>query len=1057
MFLLLLLIYTQTTLSSINDTVECTPGCSTECLVTHTCQDKCNSGFEQDNSCSRCAQYDETAAISDTNQLYTPVDDECKLIDPSLIQQKTFLVPDDVIVVNKNEEIVLNFVSTTKYDTGPCRSKDNNTHDSYRRSFWMTYPFTQLNLDTQNVNFSISFVGSVKEEVRIDTTDFRKSIGERCFTRNILRATKNTTSFILPLPRYPTSWEEEKSLSFFVYVSSVSNVSVKIRIDEIGKYEIPETIVIPQSFYEVIAKKKYYSLNLNLYDLGYSFYPPCMPDKLVKGIYIRFLFDSDYTMLIDSTSDNRIKYMEEVETTNTSKCKTLWVGQGYGKNSNVLKGLYIAIPKGKTMGRRFGIYTEEQDITIPFANTLLCKDNCHYEEGFGKCSSREKKCICNEKYGGESCIKKCYYQGEWTDGSTGEGKCYFGSDGCNENCYCHENYTLNDHLCISPNCLSGSIDTATNCYSTKEGCNVNCLCEDGFTLVNGSCKSNTCGNNQIDVKPNGREEECDGGINCDNYCNCYNGFKQDLTNKTSCIAIGVSDKTLGLSIGFGTLGLLLLLVVIVVLICVLFFKTKRTDLSVYKEQQPTYHFYISGATKIEEDTKVAFKLGPDELDFGNKETSTSIFDTRFERIQVVNNSKKKMLIIFHTPTNPKFVFHFDPQYLIIHSRNIKHVVTCFMTIFCTTKLQGMKIPYTVWFSKSRKTLEQIEQTLRDKTFEEWTSTDQLGMEQLLKKVSSRMYGFIKINTTATASTHIDMDELNLREQPIAEGAMGVVFFGEYRSMPVAVKQFRWENLTDEETIDLKRSVVHECEMMSKLRNPFIANYIGSVTYLPQVCMVIQFFALGSLGEYLRKGSDEYLELPYHLKLRILFDTARGMQFLHENKIMHLDLKPDNLLVNSLFNSSPCCVKITDFGTSRFKLNGKDKGLGTPIYSAPECYSDCYSFASDVYAFGVTAWEVYYQEEPFKELKSLFDIKKHVTSGLRLRFETCINEGMSGLINHCWCQSPEERYSFEKISSKLVALIDENEKNSSSENVDESAIEAFVQKRNERLKKLMGDD
>ena len=45
----------------------------------------------------------------------------------------------------------------------------------------------------------------------------------------------------------------------------------------------------------------------------------------------------------------------------------------------------------------------------------------------------------------------------------------------------------------------------------------------------------------------------------------------------------------------------------------------------------------------------------------------------------------------------------------------------------------------------------------------------------------------------------------------------------------------------DEVEDLKAEVMAECEIMAKLRNPFIANYMGSVTYIPQISMVIQYY------------------------------------------------------------------------------------------------------------------------------------------------------------------------------------------------------------------------
>ena len=248
--------------------------------------------------------------------------------------------------------------------------------------------------------------------------------------------------------------------------------------------------------------------------------------------------------------------------------------------------------------------------------------------------------------------------------------------------------------------------------------------------------------------------------------------------------------------------------------------------------------------------------------------------------------------------------------------------------------------------------------------------------------------------------------------------------------------------------------------MAKLRNPFIANYMGSVTYLPQISMVIQFFILGSLGEYLRSTKEDYIRLPYKLKVRMLFDTARGMQFLHENKIMHLDLKPDNLLVNSLYADSACCIKITDFGTSRFTKKGQkseDKGLGTPVYSAPETYKDNYTFAGDVYSFAVSAWELFYQKEPFVEMKSLFEIKDHVLGGKRLAIDETMPKLYDSLLRKCWCQNPEERATFDEIATNIIKIDDDVINHPELDNdVNMDKIEELIAKRTTQLQKQLRD-
>jgi len=102
----------------------------------------------------------------------------------------------------------------------------------------------------------------------------------------------------------------------------------------------------------------------------------------------------------------------------------------------------------------------------------------------------------------------------------------------------------------------------------------------------------------------------------------------------------------------------------------------------------------------------------------------------------------------------------------------------------------------------------------------------------------------------------------------------------------------------------------------------------------KMCIVMEYCKYGTLTDLLRASP-----LPPQFKLKCALDASRGMQFLHENKIMHRDFKPDNLLVVSKSPNSAVCVKITDFGTSRLvsddTAKNYTKGLGTPIYMSPE--------------------------------------------------------------------------------------------------------------------------
>lgn len=97
----------------------------------------------------------------------------------------------------------------------------------------------------------------------------------------------------------------------------------------------------------------------------------------------------------------------------------------------------------------------------------------------------------------------------------------------------------------------------------------------------------------------------------------------------------------------------------------------------------------------------------------------------------------------------------------------------------------------------------------------------------------------------------------------------------------------------------------------------------------------------------------------HFQMFIAKDITKGLSFLHDNDVVHRDLKPDNILISNqhystseemktVWNLKPIVAKITDFGESRAPLirtseliNTKTTNIcrGTPVYMAPEVFAD----------------------------------------------------------------------------------------------------------------------
>ena len=90
-----------------------------------------------------------------------------------------------------------------------------------------------------------------------------------------------------------------------------------------------------------------------------------------------------------------------------------------------------------------------------------------------------------------------------------------------------------------------------------------------------------------------------------------------------------------------------------------------------------------------------------------------------------------------------------------------------------------------------------------------------------------------------------------------------------------------------------------------------------------------------------------------------------MLFVHSRKILHCDLKSQNILLTESWQ-----VKVCDFGLARFqdRFVKDNKGkIGTPHWMAPEILrGESYTEAADVYSFGVILWEVLTGQIPYKE-------------------------------------------------------------------------------------------
>ncbi len=126
-------------------------------------------------------------------------------------------------------------------------------------------------------------------------------------------------------------------------------------------------------------------------------------------------------------------------------------------------------------------------------------------------------------------------------------------------------------------------------------------------------------------------------------------------------------------------------------------------------------------------------------------------------------------------------------------------------------------------------------------------------------------------------------------------------------------------------------------------------------------LVMDYCEAGTLRSLLE--SVERLSLTQALK--IITDILRGLEYAHQQGIIHCDIKPENILLK--LEANGWTAQISDFGVARVSQEkmGENSGVtGSPAYMAPERFYGQYSPASDLYAVGVLLFEMIVGQRPF---------------------------------------------------------------------------------------------
>ncbi|XP_010508796.1 PREDICTED: protein kinase and PP2C-like domain-containing protein [Camelina sativa] len=255
-------------------------------------------------------------------------------------------------------------------------------------------------------------------------------------------------------------------------------------------------------------------------------------------------------------------------------------------------------------------------------------------------------------------------------------------------------------------------------------------------------------------------------------------------------------------------------------------------------------------------------------------------------------------------------------------------------------------------------------------------------------------------TSESIPLHLSSSSFTLLS-PIAKGSESVVYEAILDGRKVAAKK---PILSTSDDLD---KFHRNLQLLCNLDHPSVVKLVAAHAKPPNYMFFFEFYELGTLAEKLHveewsPSIDQVLMITFHL--------AKALQYLHNNGIVHRDVKPANVLLDERF--SPY---LADFGLAEYKKNlcevnlqnwrssGKPTGgfhkknmVGTLIYMAPEILKkEMYTEKSDIYSFGILINELLTGVVPYTDLRA----EAQVPELHSFNFSILLNLGESSSYDH----------------------------------------------------------
>ncbi|XP_059180984.1 myosin light chain kinase, smooth muscle-like [Centropristis striata] len=221
-----------------------------------------------------------------------------------------------------------------------------------------------------------------------------------------------------------------------------------------------------------------------------------------------------------------------------------------------------------------------------------------------------------------------------------------------------------------------------------------------------------------------------------------------------------------------------------------------------------------------------------------------------------------------------------------------------------------------------------------------------------KKEETELYVTVTIDTKHKAKDHYKVLE------KLGVGKFGQVYRMSHNETGQVVAGKFYRGRTSKERAAARK----EIEIMNRLHHPKLVQCLAAYETRSEMVMVMDYIAGGELFERIVDDNFEHTELT---SARYMQQILEGMQYVHKQNIIHLDLKPENIVC---VDTTGTRIKIIDFGLASELEEGKPLMVmhGTPEFVAPEVISyEPVGLETDMWSIGVICFILLSGESPFQ--------------------------------------------------------------------------------------------